>query len=358
MTDPITLQAAVVDEAIALIITEAKTALVGRAITYDESLFETNVTKSLNYLLDRSGVVVEGREAPTVEAAEPEEKRELVIGTKVPKNEDGFYNSPEFLKTFTWFVESSRAGRTTGTGLIVGPTGAGKTESVIRLAKQLDVPCYVMDMAANTTSEKFLGHKEVDASGTHYIQSEFLRWVQGEEVEPGIVVLDEVTRTPPVNQNVLFGLMDNRDAVFVPDMHVYIRKHPQTVFVATANIGGQFTGTFRMDAAFRSRFAYTWERDFPPHDAEVKVIVARTGLDAKWATKLVDVATLIRKKANSGDLTDPVSTRQLLNAARLMADGASIEMAFDLCILPFYEKTDGTNDQRTLVRGILTGKVR
>lgn len=352
----LTLEATVVDEAIKSIIDEAVMAISARSLDYDRDLFEANATASLNAILDEAGVVVNGRVAPA--PPEPVEKRELVVGAKVPTNEPGFYNPPDFLKTFTWFVESSRAGRTTGTGLIVGPPGAGKTECIIRLAEQLSLPCYVLDMAANTTIEKFIGHKEVDATGTHFVMSEFLRWVQGEEFEPGIVLLDEITRGQPFTHNILFGLMDNRDAVFVPELHASIRKHPKTVFVATANIGGQFTGTFRMDAAMRSRFAYTWERDFPPHDSEVKVIVARTGLDEKYATQLVDVATLIRRKAASKDLSDPVSTRQLLNAARMMADGASIELAFEHCVIPFYEKGEGTSDQRTIVRGIITGKVR
>ena len=353
----LTIDKSILDSAIGLLATEAEGAMLARSVVFDKDLFEKNLSLSMHFLLEKAGAEIIGESAPA-KPVEPEVKRELNVGAKVPKNVDGFYNSPEFSKTITWFVESSRAGRTTGTGLIVGPSGSGKTESVIRIAEQLSVPCYVMDMAANSTTEKFLGHKEVDPTGTHFIQSEFLRWVQATDYEPGIVLLDEVTRLAPQNTNVLFGLMDNRDAVFVPDMHAYIRKHPQTVFIATANIGGSFTGTFRMDAAFRQRFAYTWEREFPPADAEVKVLIARTGIEEKFAKQLVDVATLIRKKSASGDISDPVSTRQLLNAARLIADGASIELAFDLCILPFYEKSDGTNDQRTMVRGCLTGKVK
>jgi nitric oxide reductase NorQ protein len=365
MTTPVVITEAEFDKTVEDLYTQAVSALNTLGKSYDEKELRTTLSETIRYALDPDNYLAENDPRYRAELEKKEKAASLItdgtgLSVAAPalteKDHDYFYNPKEFTEQVTWFIQGQRAGIVKGNGMIVGPSGQGKTESIIRLCADLNIPCYVMDMASNTTVERLIGHKEVDKDGTHYVVSEFLRWVEAKEYEPGVIVLDEFTRSHATIHNVLFPLMDGRKTVFIPDLHMNIMKHPQTVFLATANIGGRFTGTYNMDAAMRQRFSYTWEREFPPAENEVKVLVNRTGCPKDKAELMVQAAVLSRKKWSAGDLSEPISTRMLIAAAQFVAAGGSVQSAFELAVLPTYPTDGDASAERTIVRGILTGK--
>jgi MoxR-like ATPase len=242
--------------------------------------------------------------------------------------------------------------------LSVGPSGCGKTEGFRLVATRAGVPLYKVDIPAMTTTEKFIGHKEVNESGTHYVLSEHLKWVGAIDCEPGIVLYDEISRAHPSLLNILLPLLDGSKRVWVPDLGTFIDVHPKTVFAATANIGIGFSGTYAMDTALHDRFGLVMERTFPPAAEEVKVLVNRTGITDADAKILVDIANQIRTKNADGTVSKPVSTRALLDTAALVSAGMSLFDACEYTWVKKYSDDGGPKSERTTVRSILSGKVK
>lgn len=243
--------------------------------------------------------------------------------------------------------------------LAVGPAGCGKTSVFSVIGKEVGLPVYKVDAAAVTTPDRWLGHKDIvitqDGPQTIYVLSEFLRWVSGDGFEPGIVVIDEITRCPPVILNILMSLLDGSKSIWVPELGIHIKVHEKTIFAATANIGVGFTGTFGLDQALSDRFGSTLEFTFPPQEDEINVLVKRTGVDPDDGRKLVEIARQTRAKAAEGNLQRPISTRALINCAHWVATGRPIMDAAEATFVKQFSEEGQGSSERTMVRLILQG---
>lgn len=267
-----------------------------------------------------------------------------------------FYEKKEDVAFLDHFIELKHKTHMLGNLILVGPSGSGKTEGLKRLAERKGLPFYKMDCATITTEEKWVGRREIDEKGTRFVMSEHLKWLEGVEYEPGIICYDEITRVHPSKHNILIPVLDGSQSLFVPDLGRYVIVHPDNIVMATANMGSAFGGTFVMDRAFRERFNFTMERDFPPGSEEIKVITTRTNVDPVKAKLMVDIAEQTRRKWKNGDLESPVSTRTLIAAAYLVASGMSVVDAFGYTVLPLYKADGGTQSERAMVKLIISGK--
>jgi len=286
-------------------------------------------------------------------AGAPTTKRRAKPGQKYWYDKEG---DRQFLD---WYILGRRNGTVEGALIVVGPSGTGKTEGIIQACERLDVPLYIVNCASITTIEKWVGHKEIDHTGTHFVLSEPMRWIEAKDPDcpPGVVLLDEGTRLHPTFHNITFPLLDGQQRIFIPEMHGYLEVHPQTAFIMTANIGGKYTGTFTMDEAMRERFGYTVEREWPPAAEEAKILSSLYPTIEEEKIKLmVQIANRSRQMWVKQDLSRPISTRILIFACRLVRDGASIARAFELTAVPLYSQDGGQQSERGLIKGIISGK--
>lgn len=267
-----------------------------------------------------------------------------------------FWERPDDIAFIDMFIALRRQAGLAANLLITGPSGTGKTEGVMRAAARHNIPFYKVDCASVTTADKWLGHKEFSDGATTYQLSEHLKWIQAVDCEPGIVLYDEVTRLHPTLHNTLLPILDGSQSVWVPELGIHASVHPETIIIATANIGANYTGTHKLDGAMSGRFGYRLERDYPPADAEVDILVNRTGISRDAATILVDIAGMTRARLRSGELDDAVSTRNLLDTAALVAAGMPIQASTEYTFVKFFSEDGGASSQRTAVRQIVTGK--
>ena len=292
---------------------------------------------------------------------EPPPSLELTI-PKAP-TDPYWYEEPTQAKVIEHYIMSKRA---LGSGfhgalLITGPAGSGKTMGVpvvvARLNKKHDLQMRLlkMDCATITDPQKWLGRREIDETGSHYIESDFIRACREGNV---VILLDEITRAHPTIGSMLHSLLDGSQALHLSELNLTVNVNPTTVFLATANIGAQFGGTYRMDWALRERFAWTIERDFPPQDEEVRILTSHNpDCDPDAASVLVAIAAKTRQMYATGDLRSPISTRVLNNAAFLVASGMTEREALSVTALPTFDGdangTLGEKSERAQVMAII-----
>jgi MoxR-like ATPase len=302
------------------------------------------------------------REAFLAATEDAPRRRTLVIPK--PEGEPVWWDDPEQAEFLDHFILTRRALGNVfeGSLIITGPAGSGKTMGVphaidrINAAHGTSIGYLKMDCATITDPQKWFGRREVDANGTRWEKSDFIIAVERGDT----ILLDEITRLHPHLHNPVMAFLDGSNAVNLSDLNVTVERHPQTVFLATANIGVQFGGTHRMDWAMRERFPFTIERTWPPKEAEVDILTSHTGCDEDGASGLVTIAAKTRQMYESGDLRAPISTRTLVAAAWLVASGMSEREALTLTAVPLYDPDAnglaGAESERQRVRATIEGK--
>lgn len=114
------------------------------------------------------------------------------------------------------------------------------------------------------------------------------------------------------------------------------------MFIVTANIGAEYTGTSQMDRALVDRF-FMLEMEYMDADSEAKVLSKRCGIEPSDAKIIVDTARVVRNLHLKGEISSTLSTRETLGAARMVSDGWSVLEAMERCFLPLFEgsRTEG-----------------
>lgn len=251
---------------------------------------------------------------------------------------DGF-----FITSKDWYL-LVRNIRSKVNTMLVGASGSGKTELVMLACRKLGIRCSVYDMGSmHDPIAGLLGVHRLQQGGVSVFDyAKFTQDIQ----QPGVVLLDELSRAPVTANNILFPCLDSRRQLPVEiaggkDVRS-IPVHPECVFIATANVGAEYTGTMSMDRALVGRF-FPLELDYMPCTEEAKVLSKRCAIKPNDAANIVAVAETIRNLYGKQELSCSVSTRETLMAGRLVADGWTALEAMEMTFLPLFEgnRTDG-----------------
>lgn len=260
-------------------------------------------------------------------------------------NEHGFYLPQE---KFTLLVRNIKKGINT---MLLGATGTGKTQSIQLIAKQLNIPCRIYDMGAmhDPISDLLGVHRLVEGSSVF----DYARFVDDVQ-QPGIIVLDELSRCMPTCLNILFPVLDHRRTLPVEIAGCKdtreVKVHDQCVFVATANIGIEYTGTSTLDKALSNRF-FPIEFDYLSTENEAKVLEKRSEIITADAQMISSIANKLRNMYQKSELSCSVSTRETLMISDLVHDGWSLVDSLKAVLLPLYD-----GDERNKVLTLLMGK--
>lgn len=267
---------------------------------------------------------------------------------KIPSiGSEGFYVDSD-----VWYLLMRNIQNQVNT-MLIGATGGGKTELVLLACKKLGISCSVYDMGSMYDPVAgLLGVHRLQKGGVSVFDyAKFTRDIS----KPGVVLLDELSRAPVTTNNILFPCLDSRRKLPVEiaggeDLRE-IEVHPECCFIATANVGVEYTGTMSMDRALVGRF-FPIELSYMPPKQENKVLVKRCGISISDATNIVKVANSLRNMYNKQEISSSISTRETLMVGDLVADGWDLVRAMELVLLPLFEGTRSDGERGIVCRVI------
>ena len=238
--------------------------------------------------------------------------------------------------------------------IFVGPSGSGKTDGARDFAARVGLPFVKVDAASMTDPEAWFGTREIVVTGgvavTEYRPSTFVEWVQ----RPCVLLIDEVSRVRDEHRNVLLPLLDATRQVMNPLTGGIVTRHPQCFLIMAGNIGINFTGTNAIDPAFWSRSRVV-EFDYVDAVNEARIVREASGCDDSDAQVFVRFAGETRSKAKVDDSYSPISTRELIEMGRDVADGMTRDLAVQFNVLNAASSEGGFSSVRGDLEKIWNG---
>ena len=241
--------------------------------------------------------------------------------------------------------------------LMTGPTGCGKTLAAQSLVKSLKRPDYYFNLGATQDARATLiGNTHFDSKkGTFFAESAFVKAIS---TPNAVILLDELSRAHPDAWNILMSVLDLGQRYLRLDEAVdspIVNVAEGVTFIATANIGGEYTSTRVLDRAILDRFT-TIEMDVLNDEQEFNLLKYMYPQVSEEDLKAVaEISTHTRDIAKTGDgkLSTGVSTRASVETAGLLYDGFSLFEAAEISMFPFFSNDGGVDSERTYVKQLV-----
>ena len=241
--------------------------------------------------------------------------------------------------------------------MMTGPAGCGKTMAAKALVNSLDRPDFYFNLGATQDPRSTLiGNTHFEQEkGTFFSKSLFVEAIQ---TPNSVILLDELSRAHPDAWNILMTVLDYGQRYLrldEADGSETIKVANGVTFVATANIGNEYTSTRVMDKALMDRFTIV-EMDVLSEDDETSLLnYMFPNVDSSVLTSVAKIANLTRVESNSetARITSGISTRTTVELAGLLFDGFSLVEAAEVSIYPQYDDAGGVDSERTFVKQIV-----
>lgn len=241
--------------------------------------------------------------------------------------------------------------------MMTGDAGSGKTLAAKSLVKALNRPDFYFNLGSTQDARATLvGNTQfAKESGTFFAESAFVKAIK---TPNAVILLDEISRAHPDAWNILMTVLDQGQRYLRLDEaegSPIVEVADNVTFIATANIGTEYTSTRVMDRAILDRFTII-EMDLLDSAQEfnlLKMIYPKADRDDLRAIAEISHHTREVKRGDSGKLSNSVSTRAAVEMAGLIDDGFELIEASEISIFPFFSQDGGTDSERTYVKQLV-----
>jgi len=241
--------------------------------------------------------------------------------------------------------------------MMTGPAGCGKTMAAKSLVNSLDRPDFYFNLGATQDPRSTLiGNTHFDTKkGTYFSESVFVKAIQ---TPNAVILLDELSRAHPDAWNILMTVLDYGQRYLRLDEATgsdTIKVADGVTFIATANIGNEYTSTRVMDKALMDRFTIV-EMDVLNESDETELLnIMFPSVDSKVLSNVAKIANLTRveSKSDTARISSGISTRTTVELCGLLYDGFTLEESSEVSIYPQYDNTGGVDSERTFVKQIV-----
>jgi MoxR-like ATPase len=246
--------------------------------------------------------------------------------------------------------------------MMTGPAGCGKTMAAKALVKGLDRPDFYFNLGATQDPRATLiGNTHFDQKkGTFFSESAFVKAIK---TPNAVVLLDELSRAHPDAWNILMTVLDQGQRYLRLDEaegSPIVKVAEGVTFIATANIGNEYTSTRVMDRAILDRFV-TIEMDVLNDEQEfglLKFMFPEVSEDTLTAIAEIAHHTRTQSMSDSGKVTSMISTRASVEMAGLVYDGFNLFEAAEISIFPFFSNDGGVDSERTYIKQLVQKYVK
>ena len=239
--------------------------------------------------------------------------------------------------------------------MMTGAAGCGKTMAAKAAASSIDgYSTFIMNLGATQDPRTTLiGNTQYDtAKGTVFNQSPFVKAIQTPNT---VVVLDEITRAHPEAWNILMTVLDPGqrylrldEAADAPTINVA----DGVSFIASANIGNEYTATRMLDRAILDRFTII-EMDSLTKDEESTLLgMMYPSVSSELLGNVAEITAMTRDevRSESPKLTNSLSTRTAVEIGSLLYDGFNLTEAAEIAIYPFFDSSGGAQSERVFMK--------
>lgn len=247
--------------------------------------------------------------------------------------------------------------------LMLGQTGCGKTlaaQTVTKCLDRTDTFFYFNLGSTQDARSSLIGNTHFDSkTGTVFCESTFVKAIQ---TKNAVILLDEISRAHPDAVNILMTVLD--------DLQRYLRLDEKddckvinvaegVTFIATANIGNEYTATRVMDRALLSRFPVKIEMNPLNKEDEFKLLKERFKINDEHQLvdlkNICEIAECTRKEfeIEDGKLTNFIPTRSTVEMAELIVDGFSLMEIAETTIYPNFSSDGEIESERTYLKQLV-----
>jgi len=239
--------------------------------------------------------------------------------------------------------------------LMTGDAGSGKTQAAILATQAADRPLFSFNLGStgdpratligNTTFNK--------EDGTLFAPSAFISAIK---TPNAVILLDEISRAHPDAWNILMSILDQGqryvrldEAPGAPIVNV----DPSVCFIATANIGSEYTSTRVIDRAILDRFTII-EMDLLTDAEESSLLSSKYPNLLKSDIDIVaSIAHQTRLQKETGRLTTALSTRSSVEICNLLSDDFTLLECAEIAIYPLFDADGGVDSERTFIKQLI-----
>lgn len=189
--------------------------------------------------------------------------------------------------------------------LLEGPPGTSKSTVLRRIARETNIPFYIVEGNVDLTPAKLVGHFNPSKVMEDSYQPEYFEkgpLTRSMEVG-GILYIEEFNRMPADVSNVLISPMEERE-ISIPRYGVVKAVRPFTVIAAQNPYDD--VGTVRVSRAFLDRICLI-KMNYQNEDEEREIVRLRTGMDD--AEAIAFAVKMVRKTREHPDLKMGASVR-------------------------------------------------
>ena len=241
--------------------------------------------------------------------------------------------------------------------MMTGPAGCGKTMAAKSVVNALDRPDFYFNLGATQDPRATLiGNTHFNKeTGTTFSEALFVKAIQ---TENAVILLDEMSRAHPEAHNILMTVLDEGQRYLRLDEAEgapTVKVAKGVTFIATANIGNEYTATRVMDRALIDRFIIV-EMDVLDSTEEAALLkYLYPKLDGKAIEGIAGIVgdTRIEIAGESPRISTHISTRASVEMAGLIYDGFTLEEAATVLIYPQYDAAGGLDSERTFVKQLV-----
>lgn len=239
--------------------------------------------------------------------------------------------------------------------MMTGPAGCGKTMAAKAAANAIEGYSMEIFNLGSTQDPRatLIGNTQFDTTkGTVFSPSPFVKAIQTPNT---VIVLDEISRAHPEAHNILMSVLDAGQRYLRLDEasdSPIVKVAEGVSFIASANIGNEYTSTRQLDRAIVDRFQII-EMDTLTSEEETSLLMMMyPSVDGTLINNVAKITSMTRSdvKKETPTLSNSLSTRTAVEIGSLLYDGFNLAEAAEITIYPLFEDAGGAQSERTFIK--------